>query len=68
MKELNAAWGIIDELKFITSLIGESDDFSNIPAKEIDKLQNMLIGLYTLYNYKFIDLHAQILKETNNED
>ena len=52
-------WNIIEDVKFIASILSDTDDFKDIPWKDVDKLQNMLIGIQTLYNYRFSELNNQ---------
>lgn len=65
-KDIMSAWNVIEDIKFISELILEDDDFSEMPSKQKDKLTNMLIGLEYLYNYRFnklFDDYSKLLTE-----
>ena len=65
-KDIMSAWNVIEDIKFISELILEDDDFIDMPPKQKDKLTNMLIGLEYLYNYRFnklFDDYTKLLDE-----
>jgi len=51
--DIMSAWNVIEDIKFISELILESDDFNDMSPQQKDKLTNMLIGMEHLYNYRF---------------
>ena len=64
--DIISAWNVIEDIKFISELILEDDDFSGMPSKQKDKLTNMLIGMEHLYNYRFnklFDDYTKLLAE-----
>lgn len=64
--DIMSAWNVIEDIKFISELILEDDDFIDMPSKQKDKLTNMLIGLEYLYNYRFnklFDDYTKLLDE-----
>ena len=60
--DIMSAWNIVEDIKFISELILEDDDFIDMPSKQKDKLTNMLIGLECLYNYRFNKLFDDYTK------
>ena len=63
--DIMSAWNIVEDIKFISELILEDDDFIDMPSKQKDKLTNMLIGLECLYNYRFNKLFDDYTKLLN---
>ena len=64
--DIMSAWNIVEDIKFISELILEDDDFIDMPSKQKDKLTNMLIGMEHLYNYRFnklFDDYTKLLTE-----
>ena len=61
-KDIMSAWNVIEDIKFISELILEDDDFIDMPSKQKDKLTNMLIGMEHLYNYRFNKLFDDYTK------
>lgn len=64
--DIMSAWNVIEDIKFISELILEDDDFIDMPPKQKDKLTNMLIGMEHLYNYRFnklFDDYTKLLAE-----
>jgi hypothetical protein len=51
-QQLMDCWGIVDDIKTIYEL-------PDMRKVEEDELQNLLLGLYTLYQIKFEKLFAQ---------
>lgn len=51
-QQLMDCWGIVDDIKTIYN----SDDLRELSK---DEIQNMLLGLYTLYQLKFDILFSQ---------
>jgi len=60
--DIMSAWNIVEDIKFISELILEDDDFIDMPSKQKDKLTNMLIGMEHLYNYRFNKLFDDYTK------
>ena len=60
--DIMSAWNVIEDIKFISELILEYDDFIDMPSKQKDKLTNMLIGMEHLYNYRFNKLFDDFTK------
>lgn len=64
--DIMSAWNVIEDIKFISELILESDDFNDMSPQQKDKLTNMLIGMEHLYNYRFnrlFDNYTKLLVE-----
>jgi len=64
--DIMSAWNVIEDIKFISELILESDDFNDMSPQQKDKLTNMLIGMEQLYNYRFnrlFDNYTKLLVE-----
>ena len=64
--DIMSAWNVIEDIKFISELILEDDDFIDMPPKQKDKLTNILIGMEHLYNYRFnklFDDYTKLLAE-----
>lgn len=64
--DIMSAWNVIEDIKFISELILESDDFNGMSPQQKDKLTNMLIGMEHLYNYRFnrlFDNYTKLLIE-----
>lgn len=64
--DIMSAWNVIEDIKFISELILESDDFNDMSPQQKDKLTNMLIGVEHLYNYRFnrlFDNYTKLLVE-----
>lgn len=58
-------WHVTGDINTVADYIGESAD---IPAKEKDKLLNMLIGMRELYNIKFsgmFNLFEELIEKGN---
>lgn len=69
-QEILNTWNIIDDIKLINNLLTESTDFKDIPAKSLDHIQNYLLGLQTIYHYKFekmFNTFEEMLKEQREQ-
>jgi len=61
-QKLMECWHVTDDINTIAEYIGDNPD---IPAKEKDKLLNMLVGMRELYHIKFehtMDLFAELIR------
>jgi len=61
-QKLMDCWHVTDDIDTVADYIGENSD---IPARERDKLLNMLIGMRELYHLKFdrtLDLFAELIR------
>lgn len=62
-QKLMDCWHVTDDIDTISEYVGENAD---IPAKERDKLMNMLIGMRDLYHLKFehtMNLFGELIKQ-----
>lgn len=60
-ESIGKCWGVVDELKELTKNVMERD-------LSQDDISNILIGLYTIYEYKFQDLkmiEEALIKKVN---
>ena len=62
-QKLVDCWHVTDDIDTVAEYIGENPD---IPARERDKLLNMLIGMRELYHLKFnrtLDLFSELVQK-----
>lgn len=61
-QKLMDCWHVTDDISTLAEYIGENSD---IPARERDKILNILIGIQELYHLKFehtMDLFAELVR------
>ena len=46
-------WSLVDDVKLVAEKIGDDPAMEDIPAKHVDTLQNLLLGLECIYQLKF---------------
>lgn len=57
-------WHATDDMDTIAEYV--ANQYSNIPAKQVDALLNMLVGMRTLYDHRFsstMDLFAELIRK-----
>lgn len=63
-EQIMQCWKVVDDINTIT----KATDYMEIKPKDLDRLQNMLIGLKTLYDFRFQILFDTFEKEISNEN
>ncbi len=61
-------WGIVDDLKLFREIL-DSEEFIGMSASHTDKVDNYLLALITIYQYKFdktFNLYEKTLEVQNN--
>ena len=62
-QKLMGCWHVTDDIDTVAEYIGENSD---IPARERDRILNMLIGMRELYHLKFehtLDLFSELVQK-----
>jgi hypothetical protein len=57
-------WHVTDDMDTISEYV--ATQYSDIPAKHVDALLNMLVGMRTLYDQRFsntMDLFAELIRK-----
>lgn len=61
-QKLMDCWHVTDDIDTVSEYVGENPD---IPARERDRLMNLLIGMRELYHLKFentMDLFSELVR------
>ena len=51
-QEIMGTWQVVDDLKLFREVL-DSEEFKGLSAEFTDKIDNFLLALVTLYDYKF---------------
>lgn len=52
-EKIQQCWNVIDDLKIVSENISEGQEFRNLDPVHSDKIQNLLLGMESLYSLKF---------------